>query len=138
MSNLVILDLMGNSISGTMPTLPSSLVFVDVEGNELTGRPFDNFEQLSNLQKFHVSSNSFTGPIPTSLPPNLEELWMANNRISGSIPAAIGDLSELRKYLKGSANMLCPFLFLSLHSSLLCLCFALLFAHCRIVVHLQQ
>jgi len=100
LSGLTSLDVSGNAVRGTLVALPSTLTFLDVESNMLGGSPFNSelILALTNLQQLHISTNAFTGRIPTELGKllKLEELWMANNRFEGStIPTQLGNLQNL-------------------------------------------
>ncbi|KAH9288874.1 hypothetical protein KI387_032991, partial [Taxus chinensis] len=53
---------------------------------------------LSHLEKFNISNNTFQGGIPPQLCHklgNLQELYLWGNQLSGPIPASIGNYSKL-------------------------------------------
>ena len=98
LSALETLDVNGNALKGSLVQMPSTLTFLDVESNRMTGAPFESLKDLRNLEQVHLSSNGFTGNIPTEVGQwsALEELWIANNRFQGAtIPSEIGNLENL-------------------------------------------
>ncbi len=72
-SQLDVLDLSDNNLSGGLPALPASLTSLDLSGNNVAGN------------------------IPVSLPPNLLYLDISSNKISGSIPTQLWNVTQLRK-----------------------------------------
>jgi hypothetical protein len=98
MDFLLRLDVSGNAIAGSLVELPPSLSFLDVEENAMAGSPFESVLGLSDLKQLRLSSNTFTGTIPTAIGTleGLEELWIANNQFEGAtIPSEIGNLKRL-------------------------------------------
>lgn len=98
LTSLTSFDVSVNSIRGELVELPPSLTFLDVEGNQMNGSPFASILQMPELKQLHISSNAFTGEIPTDLGAleSLEEIWLANNQFNGAtIPSEIGNLENL-------------------------------------------
>lgn len=60
------------------------------------------------LEEFFIHNNELAGSIPTSLNPNLRAVLLANNKLTGTIPAEFGKLKKLtdlrlnRNQLSGS------------------------------------
>ncbi|KAL8541469.1 hypothetical protein ACS0TY_002657 [Phlomoides rotata] len=84
--NLRNLILRVNSLSGSVP--PSiaalrSLVTLDLSHNSLSGQ-LPNMSSLTGLTRLDLSYNKLTGPIP-ALPPNLNELALKANSLSGPL-----------------------------------------------------
>ena len=65
-----------------------------MEGNSLTD--VSAVGSLRNLEVLSAYRNELTGSIPDfARLTKLRELWLANNRLSGTIPAKLGDLTDL-------------------------------------------
>lgn len=93
--SLVILDLSGCNLNGTIPAgigTNASLLVVNLSNNNLSGSlpAFDN----PALSELIVSDNSLGNPFPSISSP-LTTLFISNNNFSGVIPATITDLSTL-------------------------------------------
>ncbi|KAF0925708.1 hypothetical protein E2562_017272 [Oryza meyeriana var. granulata] len=100
-------SLANNSFTGQVPAeigklCPQSL---QLSNNELTATDAGGWEFLDNLTKcetlfeIFLDGNEFGGAMPSSvarLPPQLEALNLASNRISGVIPPEIGSLVGLQ------------------------------------------
>jgi gliding motility-associated-like protein len=77
-----------NQLSGPIPKELNSLKELRqlyLGDNKFTG----NISNVSmpNLEQLFVYSNQLSGPLPTNLQtPNLKYLWIANNQLSGTIP----------------------------------------------------
>ncbi|XP_031399685.1 receptor-like protein EIX2 isoform X2 [Punica granatum] len=98
--NLEYIDLSQNSIESPIPeSLPqlSSLKYLFLSDNKLTGRIPESIGQLSNLEYIDLSENSIESPIPESLPQlsSLKYLFLSNSKLTGRIPESIGQLSNL-------------------------------------------
>ncbi|KAL8193923.1 hypothetical protein R6Q57_026165 [Mikania cordata] len=127
---LVMFNVSGNNISGTVPESLKScslLEVFDISRNNFSGElpmdtllsltklktlmlGFNNFigklpeslSELTSLERFDVSSNEISGEIPAGIcdgttagSSRLKMLYLQNNRLTGSIPATIGNCSEL-------------------------------------------
>ncbi|KAK9723751.1 hypothetical protein RND81_05G023100 [Saponaria officinalis] len=114
LSNLTILSLRSNVLSGNLPSdllsLPS-LRYVYLQRNNLSGHipsslspqlnsldlSFNSFEgeipsslrNLSHLDKLYLQNNSLTGLIPELNTSSLKHLNVSNNRLNGSIPLSL-------------------------------------------------
>ncbi|KAF7840786.1 putative inactive leucine-rich repeat receptor kinase XIAO [Senna tora] len=80
------LTLRSNSFSGPIP--PSiinlkSLQSLDLSHNSLSGSLPNSMDSLSSLTRIDLSFNRLTGSLPKLLPPNLIELAMKGNSLSG-------------------------------------------------------
>ncbi|XP_013605014.1 PREDICTED: receptor-like protein kinase HAIKU2 [Brassica oleracea var. oleracea] len=115
-----------NSLSGTIPTDMNNctnLTYLDI-GNNLFSGSFPDFSSLSQLQYLYLNNSAFSGVFPwkslrnatklvvlslgdnpfntTPFPEevvtlrSLSWLYLSNCSITGNIPPAIGDLTELR------------------------------------------
>lgn len=103
-----------------MGELPKSLLMLDLSGNTLTGTLPTEFGLLTQLQELRVaqsdasaipkgtcvdaSSNPkgcITGTIPTQLGflTNLKALWLFENHLQGVLPAELGNILTLRELM---------------------------------------
>ncbi|XVF23058.1 hypothetical protein REPUB_Repub13aG0005200 [Reevesia pubescens] len=111
MSNLQLLDLQGNQLFGSIPSIIyniSSLQKIGLTYNRLSGSlPDDLCHHLSKLEIFALSSNDFSGQIPSSIGQcsNLQILSLSINRFTGPIPRSIGNLTMMKKVYLGLNNL---------------------------------
>ncbi|XP_051146583.1 probable inactive leucine-rich repeat receptor kinase XIAO [Andrographis paniculata] len=85
-TNLETLILRVNSFSGPVPAAIaklSALETLDLSRNQLSGH-LPDLSSLAGLTRLDASYNRLTGPLP-SLPPNLHELALKANSLSGSL-----------------------------------------------------
>ncbi|KAL6206198.1 hypothetical protein ACLB2K_023447 [Fragaria x ananassa] len=97
-SKLTCVDLSNNQIRGKLPFHMNSpsLYYIDLNHNEFEG-PLPQWSSPASY--LDLRSNSFSGPIPSNydqLLPNLEELSLSDNNLSGSIPPSLCNMSSLR------------------------------------------
>ena len=84
--NLDTLTISSSSFMGSLPSLPSSLISLNLADNQFTG-PFSVIlNDLPNLEDLNINMNYFTGVLPTSLPVHLTAFEASTNAFSGSIP----------------------------------------------------
>ncbi|WOL03601.1 hypothetical protein Cni_G12321 [Canna indica] len=108
--NLTILELGGNTISGTVPlTLANctSLRVLNLSTNSFTGH-LPDLSSLQNLQVLDLSTNSFTGKFPAWVGKlsGLVELGLAENNFDvGEIPESIGNLKSLTWLFLAQCNL---------------------------------
>ncbi|CAN1812920.1 LRR receptor-like serine/threonine-protein kinase GHR1 [Linum perenne] len=98
------LNLSYNSLTGSLPraiTQYPKMRVLDLSSNQLKGPLLSDLLTLPTLQQLHLSHNSLTGAIEYA-PPNsksdlqgLEELNLAGNNISGSLPTSMAGMSSL-------------------------------------------
>ncbi|MEK6220620.1 MAG: hypothetical protein N2D54_00035, partial [Chloroflexota bacterium] len=86
-----------------------------LNGNNLTGKihedvvtPTHTIDQLSSLEEFNVNSNSLTGGLPDEIT-NITSLKIlkivSNPSFGGTIPANIGNLTNLTDFWAGAAGL---------------------------------
>ncbi|CAH9121783.1 unnamed protein product [Cuscuta epithymum] len=89
-SNLHVLDLSYNQLSGPFPDGFGSLVglqVVDMAGNRFSGSLPTSVGNITTLSFFDLSHNHFTGPLPNNLPKSSLQIFNASyNDFSGVIP----------------------------------------------------
>lgn len=105
--NLQTLTLRSNSFSGSLPpsiTNLKSLETLDLSGNYLSGYLPNTMNSLSNLRRLDLSFNKLTGSLP-KLPPNLAELAIKSNSLSGSLLKSSFDGLTHLKVAELSANL---------------------------------
>ena len=90
--NRLHIDYSGNSITGTIPTLPPGLKFFDMSNNKLNG-PLPLLPQ--NLTHFDVHDNSLTSSLPSQFPPGLTYLDVQTNQLTGTIPLLSSGLIDV-------------------------------------------
>ncbi|BAT14519.1 Os11g0569733 [Oryza sativa Japonica Group] len=107
-SKLQTLDLGENNLGGVLPNsfsnLSTSLSFLALDLNKITGSIPKDIGNLIGLQHLYLCNNNFRGSLPSSLGRlrNLGILVAYENNLSGSIPLAIGNLTELNILLLGT------------------------------------
>ncbi|KAL2905835.1 hypothetical protein RDABS01_004545 [Bienertia sinuspersici] len=105
-SLLEIFDVSNNNFSGDLPVdmflKMGSLKELTLAFNHFKGALPDSFSMLTSLQSLDLSSNDIDGKIPLGIcenpdgsTSNLKELYLQNNRFTGSIPPTIGNCSKL-------------------------------------------
>lgn len=104
--NLSFISMAGNLLTGTLPTQLSglrSLTYLDVHDNKLVSDPafgldFFNANSTPRLRYFDVSSNNFSGPLPSKVLglPTLQTVVLARNCFNGPLPATICNSKRLR------------------------------------------
>jgi Leucine-rich repeat (LRR) protein len=107
--SLTYIDLQYNLFTGFLPfgleDLPR-LETISLSFNQLSGTLPHYLQGMSNLKYLYLDHNHLVGTIPPSLgqtssSPNntivsLQEVWLQNNLLSGSIPNSLANASELR------------------------------------------
>ncbi|XP_021901644.1 leucine-rich repeat receptor-like serine/threonine-protein kinase BAM3 [Carica papaya] len=102
---LKILILFNNFLFGPLPRDLGkcyTLTRVRMGQNYMTGSIPDGFLYFPNLSLVELQTNYLNGQIPsqtTKEPSTLAQLNLSNNRLSGSLPASIGNLSSLQTLL---------------------------------------
>ncbi|KAG8502411.1 hypothetical protein CXB51_000439 [Gossypium anomalum] len=101
-SSLQNIYLNNNMLSGFIPSVPRDLLLlegIDFSFNNLSGHiPEDMFDHLPNLKELALSVNLLSGRIPASLfkCKELQKLSLSYNQMEGSLPIEIGNLSMLQ------------------------------------------
>ncbi|KAK7271415.1 hypothetical protein RJT34_27289 [Clitoria ternatea] len=100
-SSLESLNLGKNYLSGTfldtVVSKLSGLKYLNVAFNNITGRVPVNLVNCTQLAVLDLSSNRFSGNVPSAFCPlALEKMILAGNYLSGSVPAEIGECKNLR------------------------------------------
>lgn len=107
--SLMHVDVSWNSLTGALPTwvLSSSVQWVSVSQNTLSGDLKMPANASSVLQGVDLSNNAFSGVIPSEISKlqNLQSLNMSWNSMYGSIPASILEMKSL-EVLDFTANRL--------------------------------
>ncbi|XP_054779923.1 probable LRR receptor-like serine/threonine-protein kinase IRK [Prosopis cineraria] len=100
---LLALDVSQNQLEGPLPSwiFKTGLQSISPSGNRFNSSDYPSFtsipESYHGLQVLDLSSNAFSGKLPSNLGglSSLQVLNMSANNISGSIPAGIGELKSL-------------------------------------------
>ncbi|WWD19835.1 hypothetical protein CI109_104302 [Kwoniella shandongensis] len=83
-----------SSTDGKVDKLPSSLTYLDLSYNSLSGQ-IPSLSQLTNLKTLYLQNNAFTSP-PTSFPSSLTTLSLTSNpSLSGAMPDSVCSNSGL-------------------------------------------
>ncbi|XP_008796766.2 probable LRR receptor-like serine/threonine-protein kinase At4g36180 [Phoenix dactylifera] len=91
LSSLQTLILSSNSFSGTIPSSISklsSLQILDLSRNSLAGLIPQFWGSMSGLRTLDLSFNRLYGNLPQTMPPNLVDLALRGNSLSGTIKRA--------------------------------------------------
>ncbi|KAK2969054.1 hypothetical protein RJ640_002786 [Escallonia rubra] len=106
-SGLLYLSMSANDFAGPIPMNLGNLrdlEYLQLNGNQFGSGKLDDLSFIAsltnctNLREFTLSGNQFGGVLPGSianLSSKLETLWLAWNKISGTIPQEIGNLNNL-------------------------------------------
>ncbi|KAL4293728.1 hypothetical protein HN51_044313 [Arachis hypogaea] len=98
---LHILDLSHNKFSGHLPfsfTISPSLVFINLKGNDLTGKIPNYYPRGDNIVAIDFSDNNFKGHIPESIYSlkSLTFLLLAGNQLQEQLSSGICELRNLQ------------------------------------------
>ena len=98
-----------NNLHGTLPSRLGNLtetLVLSIKGNERDGRSLRGVHgsipgelgNLTALQELYLANNELSGAIPDALGnlSELDTLDLSNNRLTGTIPPALGNLANLR------------------------------------------
>ncbi|KAI9348553.1 hypothetical protein BDR26DRAFT_853452 [Obelidium mucronatum] len=110
LSNLLVLNLSGNSLSGTIPPeigLLTNLRELDLYRNNLTGAIPNEIGTLKELQILYLHNNNFLGGIPDDVSnlSNLRILNLGKNSLHGAVPRGLWSLQRLEFLDLGSNNL---------------------------------
>ncbi|XP_010246690.1 PREDICTED: probable leucine-rich repeat receptor-like protein kinase At2g33170 [Nelumbo nucifera] len=108
-SNLIILDLSDNLLSGEIPDCWMNCPFLEVinlGNNNLSGKLPISIGSLTLLQSLHLLNNNLMGELPSSLKncTSLITLDIGENRFSGRIPLWIGQNLSFILFLSLRSN----------------------------------
>mmetsp|Transcript_11564 Transcript_11564/g.20773 ORF Transcript_11564/g.20773 Transcript_11564/m.20773 type:complete len:231 (-) Transcript_11564:508-1200(-) len=121
LSNLKVLYLDGNAISGSLPvaaSLLSGLEVLTIDFNLLTSTIPSQYGQLGALQILRLNDNRLTGSIPSEIGQLevLQELSLQNNELSSTVPSELANLKNWEfiylenNSLRGNLDpVFCPF-----------------------------
>ncbi|KAH7690680.1 Leucine-rich repeat protein, partial [Dioscorea alata] len=118
LSNLLYVDLSGNSFEGPVPQFPANLEYLLLFSNKIIGRIPETLCDLKKLSALDLSKNQLIGEIPNcwnhSLKQSLSTFDLSDNQLCGGIPTTI--CSPFLAYLHLSNNNLSGELPLSLRN----------------------
>ncbi|PHT82788.1 hypothetical protein T459_11231 [Capsicum annuum] len=85
----------------------SSLLFLDISGNNLVGSFPTSIGNLRNLQRFNLSNNKLTGYFGDHICKlqRLGDIYLDQNQLSGSLPNCLGNITSLREIHVGSNKL---------------------------------
>ncbi|KAM3394161.1 hypothetical protein P3S68_003163 [Capsicum galapagoense] len=85
----------------------SSLLDLDLSGNNLVGSIPTSIGNLRNLQRFNLSSNKLTGFIGDHICilQHLGDIYLGQNQLSASPPNCLGNITSLREIHLGSNKL---------------------------------
>uniref|UniRef100_K3XTC7 non-specific serine/threonine protein kinase n=1 Tax=Setaria italica TaxID=4555 RepID=K3XTC7_SETIT len=90
-------DMITGSIPSTVANL-SNLLILSLRGNNLSGKIPTTIGAMDNLQGLYLSYNSLSGNIPEEISglTKLVELYLGANKLTDPIPSSSGNLSQLQ------------------------------------------
>ena len=101
LTSLTSLDVQGNALTGTLPSLETlPLHTLALTKNNFTGSLIDVFTQSSpELTYVALDNNQLTGSLPTSLYAltRLSTLRLSGNALTGTLSSAISELQTLQR-----------------------------------------
>ncbi|XP_021832109.1 receptor-like protein 12 [Prunus avium] len=97
-SDLVLVDLSNNSLSGMIPECLTGLSVLNLRSNNLTGPIPDKFDEFCGLHTLDLSRNQIQGQFPKSLVncTQLKVVNLGNNQITDTFPCLLKNISTLR------------------------------------------
>ncbi|KAG2404637.1 Eukaryotic peptide chain release factor subunit 1-3 [Vigna angularis] len=107
-SNLFILDLHSNKLTGLVPTFTKFAVHLDYSNNSFIGAPLDLDKHVPFVYFFSLSNNNFQGKIPKSFCnlSSLRLLDLSYNRFNGLIPKCLMRRNSTLRVLNLAQNKL--------------------------------
>ncbi|XP_065035191.1 receptor-like protein EIX1 [Musa acuminata AAA Group] len=77
-------------IAGTMPAWfwnisSPTITYLDLSNNQIGGK-LPSSLKFTKLERLHLESNRFEGPLPIMLPSTLQTLYLSNNSFTGQLP----------------------------------------------------
>ena len=109
LSNITTLDFSFSQFTGVIPTRiyeHTKLEILWLEHNLFSGPLLPDFPE--SLTGLYLHGNDFTGTIPdvwASRLPNLRELLIYENQLTGTIPSSLGEISSLTRFEFGTNNI---------------------------------
>ncbi|XP_043694412.1 probable LRR receptor-like serine/threonine-protein kinase At3g47570 [Telopea speciosissima] len=113
-SSIRVISLSANGLQGSIPESfgqLTNLYFLSLGLNNLSGMSSPSLFNLSSLESIFLPQNQLHGSLPRDISltlPNLQELSLATNLFSGSIPSSIPNISTLRVLDLGTNNFVGP------------------------------
>ncbi|KAM3306800.1 hypothetical protein P3S67_013671 [Capsicum chacoense] len=100
LSSLLDLDLSGNNLVGSTPTSIGNLRKLqrfNLSNNKLTGFVGDHICKLQHLGDIFLDQNQLSGSLPNCLGniTSLREIHLGSNKLSSNIPPSLGNLQDL-------------------------------------------
>jgi Leucine-rich repeat (LRR) protein len=97
LSGLIVLDMKNNKLTGSFPALPASLAYLSLGQNLLSNTLPTHVKDLTSLVVFDLGLNDFTGEIPAEWSSliKVKYFYLYGNQLSGSIPAYISTFSKM-------------------------------------------
>ncbi|XP_055828273.1 probable LRR receptor-like serine/threonine-protein kinase At3g47570 isoform X2 [Solanum dulcamara] len=100
LSSLLDLDLSGNNLVGSIPTSIGNMINLqrfNLSNNKLTGFIGDNLCKLQHLGDIYLGQNHLSGSLPNCLGnvTSLRGIHMGSNKLSSNIPTSLGNLKDL-------------------------------------------
>ena len=93
LTNLEVINLDLNGLTGSIPSRIGELTnlkSIFLSNNGLTGSIPASISKLTMLEMFWAQQNALTGPLPLTLSPVTFQLFLDDNRLTGSIPETWG------------------------------------------------
>jgi len=97
LNNLIVLDMKNNKLSGNVPALPVSLAYLSLGQNNLSGTLPIQIKDLTLLMILDLGLNDLTGTVPAEWSSlfKIKYFYLYGNKLSGTIPIFLSSFVKM-------------------------------------------